>query len=150
MNNSAKPILTVAAVIQRDGKFLLVEERVRNRRVINQPAGRVEIGESLVNAAVREAMEETAWEFIPRGVVGVYRYASAAENKYYVRVCFHGEASRHHPDRELDSGIDRAVWLDRDELLANQLRWRSPLVIRCIDDYLAGRSFPLDLLVDLA
>jgi len=144
------PIISVATVVERDGAFLFVEETVKSRLVINQPAGRLEAGESLVNAAVREALEETGWEIEPLGLVGIYRWTSKREGKAYVRACFHGRALRHDTQRPLDTGIVRALWLDHATLLQRVQDLRSPLVLLCVNDYLAGRRFPLELLVDIA
>lgn len=144
-----QPLISVATVVERDNAFLFVEETVKSRLVINQPAGRLEADESLADAAVREALEETGWQIRPLGVVGIYRYSSAREGQTYVRVCFYGCALQHDPQRPLDKGIERVVWLNRNALLQRAQDLRSPLVLRCVDDYLAGRRFPLDLLIDL-
>ncbi|MBI3775976.1 MAG: NUDIX hydrolase [Gammaproteobacteria bacterium] len=146
----AAPIISVATIIERDGTFLFVEETVKSRLVINQPAGRLEAGESLLQAAVRETLEETGWTIEPQGLVGVYRFNSERENKAYLRVCFHGCALQHDALRPLDEGIVRALWLSPAALLQRRHELRTPLVLRCVDDYLAGRRFPLELLVDLA
>ncbi len=145
----APPIISVATVVERDGVFLFVEETVKSRLVINQPAGRLEAGESLPHAAVRETLEETGWLIEPLGLVGIYRWSSERELKAYVRVCFHGRALRHDAQRPLDQGIERALWLSHATLLQRVHDLRSPLVLRCVDDYLAGRRFPLELLVDI-
>ena len=145
----APPLISVATVVERDAAFLFVEETVKSRLVINQPAGRLEAGESLVNAAIREALEETAWAIEPLGLVGIYRWTSEREGKAYVRVCFYGRALHHDAQRPLDKGIERAVWMDYATLLQRVQDLRTPLVLRCVDDYLAGRRFPLDLLVDI-
>ena len=143
------PIVSVATVIERDGAFLFVEETVKSRIVVNQPAGRLEAGESLVNAAIRETLEETGWTVEPLGLVGIYRWTSECEGKAYVRVCFYGRALTHDAQRPLDTGIRCALWLDYAALLQRVHELRTPLVLRCVDDYLAGRRFPLDLLVDI-
>lgn len=150
-----KPDVTVAAVVEREGHFLCVEERVRSRLVINQPAGHLEKGESLVQAVVREALEETAWHFVPQSIVGVYLWNQAARtadgpSRTFLRVAFHGSVTHQEGGRTLDTGIERAVWLSREQLAARQARLRSPLVMRCIDDYLAGRRFPLEVLTHLS
>ncbi len=150
-----KPDVTVAAVVEREGRFLVVEERVRSRLVINQPAGHLEKGESLVQAVVRETLEETAWQFVPETLVGVYlwtqpvRSGDTLPGRTFLRVAFHGAVTRHDASRTLDTGIERAVWLSREQLAAQPARLRSPLVMRCVDDYLAGRRYPLDLLSHL-
>ena len=143
------PIVSVATVIERGGVFLFVEETVKSRIVINQPAGRLEADESLANAAIRETLEETGWTIEPLSLVGIYRWTSEREGKAYVRVCFYGRALAHDAQRQLDTGIRCALWLDHTALLERVHELRTPLVLRCLDDYLAGRRFPLDLLVDI-
>ena len=139
-----KPSVTVAAVIERDGRFLFVEERIDGRRVLNQPAGHLDPGESLVAACRREVMEETAHHFEPAGLVGVYRWHYAAKDVTFLRFCFHGSPGKAER-RPLDKEIVQVHWLSADELRARKAEHRSPLVQRCVDDYLAGRRFPLDL-----
>ena len=140
-----KPSATVAAVIERDGKFLIVEEPREHGIVFNQPAGHLEEGESLMNAVIREVREETAWKFTPEFIVGIYRWQSQALGKTHIRTTFCGSVSDHDPNQELFDGIIRADWKTLDELRhSNQLR--SPLVLRCIADYQAGARHSLDLL----
>ena len=141
-----KPSVTVAAVVERDGRFLLVEEDTANGRLFNQPAGHLDPGESLLQAVAREALEETAYSFKPTGLLGVYQYHSTANDVTYIRFAFTGEIAGHDPDRALDTGIVRAAWLAPDEIRCETGRHRSPLVMRCIDDYLAGRRYPLAIL----
>jgi 8-oxo-dGTP pyrophosphatase MutT (NUDIX family) len=143
------PHATVAAVVERDGAFLLVEETKAGRRVLNQPAGHLEDGESLLEAVVRETLEETAWTFRPRGLVGIYRWRHPGSGETFLRTCFYGDAVQHHPERALDVGIDAAVWLTPDAIRAQAERLRSPLVLRTLEDYLSGGRFPLDVLKDL-
>src|SRR5262245_42946135 len=138
-----KPNVTVAAVIERDGRFLLVEEDTEYGRLINQPAGHLEPGESLLEAVAREALEETACSFAPAALLGVYQYHHAAADVTYLRFAFIGAASGPDPGRALDTGIVRALWLAPEEIRQAAGRHRSPLVMRCIDDYLAGRRYPL-------
>ena len=138
--------LTVAAVVERGGRFLLVEERVRGAAVINQPAGHVEAGEALLAACAREVLEETAWEFAPEALLGVYHYRPAAQADSYLRFAFCGRLARR-LDRPLDRAILRTLWLGRDELAAlDPARLRSPMVRDCVDDYCAGVRHPLSLL----
>lgn len=142
--------VTVAVVVEQDGRFLLVEEHNENSAspVINQPAGHVEAGETLVTAAVREALEETGWAVEVTDLLGFYTYTpphAAADYTYY-RVCFIAKALEHY-NRPLDQGIIRAVWLTLDELEATG-QARSPLVTRCLRDYLAGQRFPLNLIYE--
>ena len=143
-----KPNVTVAAIVERDGRFLLVEEQTENGLMFNQPAGHLEDKESLVAAAIRETLEETAWEFVPEALVGIYRWRVPGRDVTYLRVAFCGRLGSHYPDRPLDEGIVRAVWQSAAEIRAGRDRHRSPLVVRCMEDYLSGRRAPLDLLVD--
>jgi 8-oxo-dGTP pyrophosphatase MutT (NUDIX family) len=145
-----KPHATVAAVIERDGLFLMVEESSDGEIVYNQPAGHLDPNESLIQAAIRETREETAWRFQPEAIVGIYRWLHEPTDRTYLRVCFSGDCDDHHADQALDDGILRAVWLSREELLAQPDKLRSPMVMRCIDDYLAGKRYPLELLQDLS
>jgi 8-oxo-dGTP pyrophosphatase MutT (NUDIX family) len=140
--------VTVAAVVERDGRFLLVEEETDEGLRLNQPAGHLEPGESLLAGVARETLEETAWRFAPGWLLGVYRWEHPGTEVTYVRFAFGGSLVDHNPARRLDQGIVRAVWLTPDELRLQSARHRSPLVQRCVEDYQAGRRYPLDLLVD--
>jgi ADP-ribose pyrophosphatase YjhB (NUDIX family) len=144
-----KPNVVVAAIVERDGKFLLVEEKAEGRLVLNQPAGHLDEGESLVDAVVRETLEETAWHFLPEALLGVYRWPHPTKSMTYLRFTFIGRVLRHEPGRSLDHGIARALWLTPEEIRTERARHRSPQVERCLDDYLAGQRYPLDLLKDL-
>ena len=139
--------VTVAAIAEREGRFLVVEEETDEGVRLNQPAGHLEPDESLVEAVVRETLEETAYGFVPRSLLGVYRWRHPAKGISYVRFAFVGEVTGPETGRALDAGILRALWLTPAELSAQAARHRSPLVQRCIQDYLAGRRFPLDLLI---
>lgn len=143
---SWEPHVTVAVVVEHDGRFLLVEEVADLARpVFNQPAGHVEQGETLAQAAVREALEETGWEVALTGFLGLYVYTPPHKpGMTYYRACFLAEPSRHHPQRPLDDGILRAVWLTPDEIAASD-RLRSPLVLKCVQDAVSGRRLPLDV-----
>lgn len=141
--------VTVAAVVEREERFLMVEEYVRGTRVFNQPAGHLEPGESLVDAAVRETREETGFRFEPRYVLGVYLWRSEAAESSFLRVTFIGSAEAPTGPVELDEGIVAAHWLSRNQLLSRGERLRSPLVLQCIDDYRAGIRYPLDCLTHL-
>ncbi|MFP5507049.1 MAG: NUDIX hydrolase [Gammaproteobacteria bacterium] len=141
--------VTVAAITERAGRFLLVEEHVAGELRLNQPAGHLEPDENLHDAVIREALEETASRFRPQALVGLYLWRVPDSDLTYLRAAFCGDIGDPDPQRPLDAGIERAVWLSRDEILARRAAWRSPLVLRCIDDYLAGRRYPLDLLVDM-
>ena len=138
-----KPSVTVAAVVERDGRFLLVEEETDRGRLFNQPAGHLDPGESLTEAVVRETMEETAHAFKPTALLGVYQYHHPGDDVTYIRFAFTGEITAHEAGRALDHGIIRAVWLTPQEIRREAARHRSPLVLRCMDDYLAGLRYPL-------
>jgi 8-oxo-dGTP pyrophosphatase MutT (NUDIX family) len=144
-----KPDVTVAAVAERDGQFLLVEERASGRIVLNQPAGHLELGETFIDAVVRETLEETGWTFRPQSVVGVYVWQPEHLSRTFLRVAFSGVLESHDPDRPLDHGIVRTRWCGRDQLIAQQAKLRSPLVLNCVDDYLAGARYPLELISHL-
>jgi 8-oxo-dGTP pyrophosphatase MutT (NUDIX family) len=144
-----KPHVTVAAVAERDGRFLVVEERAGGRKVINQPAGHLEDGETFIDAVVRETLEETAWTFIPQAIVGVYLWRPEHMNRTFLRVAFCGELVSHDASRSLDRGILRTHWMGRDELMSPRARLRSPMVLQCVDDYLAGTRHPLALISHL-
>ncbi|WP_286238713.1 NUDIX hydrolase [Neptuniibacter halophilus] len=140
------PHATVAVIVEQEGKFLLVEEHSSGQIVFNQPAGHIEEDESFVQAACRETLEETAWHIRPQALVGFYVYKSGSNNTTYHRACFIADAIRHEPDLKLDEGIIRAVWMTRDEVAAQAEKLRSPMVLQCIDDYLAGQRYPLELI----
>lgn len=142
--NSFEPRITVATIVEQDGKFLLVRELAAGKQVLNQPAGHVEAGESLVQAAFRETLEETAWQVGVEGFIGTYIYQPTLDAAVYYRFCFIASALKHDTRQKLDRDIIEAVWLTRDELQAHTDELRSPLVLRCIDDYLSGRRLPLD------
>jgi 8-oxo-dGTP pyrophosphatase MutT (NUDIX family) len=137
-----KPSATVAAVLERNGRFLLVEEPIDGRRVLNQPAGHLEPDESLVAACRREVLEETAHRFEPTALIGIYRWRYAPEDVTFLRFCFRGRIEGIE-NRPLDSEIVALHWLSRDQLAARRADHRSPLVQRCVDDFIAGRQFPL-------
>lgn len=140
-----KPHITVATIVEADGRFLMVEESKAGRNVLNQPAGHLEPNETLRQAAARETLEETGWDVELTGVVGIYLYTAPSNGVTYQRVCFAARAVQHHPERALDTGIVSAPWMSRDELMAVPERWRSELVPRCIDDYLRGPLYALEL-----
>jgi 8-oxo-dGTP pyrophosphatase MutT (NUDIX family) len=142
-----KPNVTVAAVVQRDGKFLLVEEETDAGLAFNQPAGHLEEGESLIAAVVRETLEETAYHFKPTHLIGVYNWKHPSKDVTYLRFAFAGELRGFEAERELDDGIVAARWLTLAEVKETQARHRSPLILRCIEDLIAGKRYPLDLLV---
>lgn len=133
-----KPDVTVAAVTEDDGRFLVVEERINHQLVLNQPAGHVEHGETLLEAVVREAREETAWRFEPRALLGAYLWRNPANGRSTLRFAFTGTVSDHKPEQPLDKPIVTTHWLTRAQLMERELRLRNPLVLRCVDDYLNG------------
>lgn len=149
MSTRWRPHVTVAAVVEQDNRFLMVEELVDGRPVYNQPAGHLEDGESLTEAVIRETLEETAGRFMPEAVVGVYRWIEPTRGRTYLRTCFTGRCAHFDPRAELDAGIQRAVWLELDELRRGGLALRSPLVLRCIEDYRRGRRYPMELFTDV-
>lgn len=144
-----KPNVTVAAIVEQAGKFLLVEEETADGALFNQPAGHLEKGESLLQAVIREAREETAYDFAPTALLGVYHWAHPRKDITYLRFAFVGELTGHHPEQALDDGILRACWMSPDEIRASQDRHRSPQVLTCIEHYLAGQRFPLSVLTHL-
>jgi 8-oxo-dGTP pyrophosphatase MutT (NUDIX family) len=149
MSDIWKPSVTVAAIIERNNKFLMIEEETSEGLRINQPAGHLDPNESLVQAVIRETLEETAHDFTPTDLIGTYlsRYVSpkTGEEVTYLRFAFTGELGQAQA-RALDTGIVRTLWMSHDELLASQARHRSPLVMQCVHDYLLGRRAPLELI----
>ena len=149
MPNRWKPNVTVAALIERDGHFLLVEEDTSDGLRLNNPAGHLDPGESPIQACIREVLEETAHDFTPTAVVGVYlnrfRRTRTGDDITYLRFAFAGQLGTHHGWRALDEGIVRTVWMTPEEIRATRDRHRSPLLLRCLDDYLAGQRFSLNL-----
>jgi 8-oxo-dGTP pyrophosphatase MutT (NUDIX family) len=150
MNTRWKPSATVAAIIERDGRYLLVEEETPEGLRLNNPAGHLDPGESPAHGAAREALEETAHHFVPTALLGVYlsrfQRPATGEDVTFLRFAFVGELGAVEADRALDTGIVRTVWMTPDEIRASAARHRSPLVLRCMQDHLAGRRFPLDLI----
>ena len=144
-----KPNTTVAAIIEQNGKFLLVEEKTNRGNRFNQPAGHLEDGESLIEAVIRETMEESAYEFTPEALLGVYHWKHPHNDTTYLRFAFIGKAGVHYPKQELDEGIIQAVWMDVEEIREKQNLMRSPQVLTCIEDYLAGKRYPLEVVTHL-
>jgi ADP-ribose pyrophosphatase YjhB (NUDIX family) len=140
-----KPHVTVAAVIERDGKFLLVEEETDEGIRFNQPAGHLECEEALTDAVIREALEETAYHFVPTALVGVYNWRHRAKDITYLRFAFSGKITGRDEGRKLDAGIIAARWLTFAEVRACQAQHRSPLILRCIEDWQAGKRYPLEI-----
>jgi len=146
---ASKHHITVACVVQRDGKFLFVEETVGGNLVLNQPSGHWEDGETLVEGAIREGLEETGWELRATALLGIYEYEPPGLGYGFLRFAFLADAVRHHADRPLDDGIACAVWMTADELRAASARHRSPMVQRAVDDALAGKALPLSFIAHL-
>lgn len=139
------PHVTVATIIEEHGRFLMVEEIKNNCHVLNQPAGHLEKNETLLEAAVRETLEETAWDVELTGVIGIYLF-TAANGISYQRICFSAKTIQHHADRKLDDGITGTLWLTKEELLSRKTQWRHPIILTCINDYLAGHNYPLSII----
>ena len=139
-----KPSVTVAAVIERHGRFLIIQERIGDRLVLNQPAGHLDPGESLAAACRREVLEETAHRFEPTALVGIYRWRDPAKDFTFLRFCFRGTLGAAEK-RPLDKEIVALHWLTLEELKQRKAEHRSPLVQKCVEDFLAGRDFPLDV-----
>ncbi|NND53880.1 MAG: NUDIX hydrolase, partial [Gammaproteobacteria bacterium] len=137
--------LTVAAVVERQSRFLCVEEISGGRHVINQPAGHVETGESLRAAVVRETFEETAWRFEPTAISGIYLWEHPEKAERFLRVVFCGNVAGHDPQQALDDGILRAPWLSYQDLLDREPQLRSPMVLRAIDDFRNGSRYPVNM-----
>jgi ADP-ribose pyrophosphatase YjhB (NUDIX family) len=142
-----KPNVTVAAVCEQDGRFLLVEEETDAGLKLNQPAGHLECGEALVDAVVRETLEETAYSFQPEFLVGIYSWQHTVKGITFLRFAFAGKILSHYASRKLDAGIVRALWMSEDEIRAEVPRHRTPLLLRCIEDFRAGCNYPLEMLV---
>ena len=140
------PHVTVAAIVERNGKFLMVEEETDDGIRFNQPAGHLESGETLTEAIVREAMEETGHMFVPRFLVGVYHWNHPTKNITYLRFTFSGETVRYNSDGVLDAGILGVHWLTFDEIRARGTQHRSPMVLSCLEDWQAGRCYPMELI----
>jgi 8-oxo-dGTP pyrophosphatase MutT (NUDIX family) len=144
-----KPHATVAAIIERENKFLMVEELIRGERLYNQPAGHLDPDESLIDAVIRETQEESAWQFVPEAVTGIYLWKHPGNGETFLRVAVCGSCINHDEQQPLDDGILKAVWKSREELVQDPHKLRSPMVINCIDDYLAGKRYPLDMLINV-
>jgi 8-oxo-dGTP pyrophosphatase MutT (NUDIX family) len=145
-----RPDLAAAAIVQRDNRFLIVEECIRGTLLFNQPAGHVDDGESIIDAVVRETLEETAWHFVPRALLGIYLWRNPDNGHSILRVAITGEVTSHDAGRKLDEPVIAAHWLEREALLAQPGKLRSPLVMRCIDDHLGGQRHELSALNYLA
>jgi 8-oxo-dGTP pyrophosphatase MutT (NUDIX family) len=144
-----KPNTTVAAIIEQSGKFLLVEEITDRGNRFNQPAGHLEDNETLMQAVIRETLEESAYNFTPTALLGVYHWKHPHNDTTYLRFAFIGKVGVHYPMQELDNGIVRAVWMTIEEIREKAALMRSPQVLTCIEDYLSGKSYPLEVITNL-
>lgn len=144
------PHLTVAAIIEQQGHFLMVEEAADGRKVLNQPAGHVEEHESITQAVIRETREEAGVHFTPQWITGIYRWANPDTHITYLRICFCGPALEIEPKPVLDKAIEATHWLSHVQLQQRAGQTRSPLVLKCVADYLQGQRYPLNLLCELA
>jgi len=144
-----KPNTTVAAIVEQNGKFLLVEETTDRGNRFNQPAGHLEDGETLIEAVIRETLEESAYKFTPEALLGVYHWKHPHNDTTYLRFAFIGKVDTHYPEQILDDGIIRAVWMSVDEIREKQNLTRSSQVLSCIEDYLAGKRYPLEVVTHL-
>src|SRR5450830_25525 len=145
-----KPNTTVAAIVEIDGKFLLVEEDTADGIRLNQPAGHLEDGETLLQAVVREAQEESAYTVQPEALLGIYQWRLVEKDITYMRFAFIASIIAHDAKQKLDAGIIRAIWMDAGEIKANRHRLRSPQVLQCVEDYLAGQRFPLGVITHIS
>ena len=144
-----KPNTTVAAIVEQNGKFLLVEEKTDRGNRYNQPAGHLEDNETLIAAVIRETMEEAAYEFTPEALLGVYLWKHEHNDTTYLRFAFIGKVGVHYPLQELDDGIVQTVWMDIDEMRDKANLMRSPQVLMCVEDFLAGKHYPLQVVTHL-
>jgi 8-oxo-dGTP pyrophosphatase MutT (NUDIX family) len=144
-----KPNATVAAIVEQDGLFLLVEEKTSRGNRFNQPAGHLEDGETILHAVIRETLEETAYDFTPEALLGIYHWRHEHNETTYLRFAFIGSVGQHYPQQVLDDGIIRAVWMSIDEIREKQTLMRSDQVLTCFEDYLAGKQYPLAAITHL-
>ncbi|CAN4274652.1 MutT NTP pyrophosphohydrolases including oxidative damage repair enzymes [Methylophilaceae bacterium] len=148
-NQQFRPNSTVAAIIEQNGKFLLVEEKTDRGNRFNQPAGHLEDNETLVQAVIRETLEESAYDFVPTALLGIYHWKHPHNDITYLRFAFIGNVGVHYETQQLDDGIISAVWMTLDEIHEKATLMRSPQVLTCIEDYLSGKSFPLEVITNL-
>ena len=144
-----KPNATVAAIVERNGQFLLVEETTSRGNRFNQPAGHLEDKETITQAVIRETREETAYDFVPESLLGIYHWRHEHNETTYLRFAFIGHVTNHYPEQDLDEGIVRAVWMDINEIREKQALMRSDQVLTCFEDYLAGKHYPLETITHL-
>lgn len=143
------PHVTVATILEQDNKFLFVEELIGGQKVINQPAGHWEQGETLLEASIRETLEETAWLYNPEYLTGIYQWKHPQNHDTFLRFCFTGNLVKHDKMQILDKEILQAVWLDQDDLNKRRAELRSPLVQACLDDYCSGKRYDLSILQNI-
>lgn len=141
-----KPNVTVASIVEIDRKFLMVEEESATGPVLNQPAGHLEPNESMQQAVVRETLEETGYQFMPKAIIGSYLWHNEENETTYFRTTFVGNVDELNVKNELDVGIIRAIWMTHDEILTSQHRLRSPIILESIKDYLSGNQYPLEMI----
>jgi 8-oxo-dGTP pyrophosphatase MutT (NUDIX family) len=146
MSTLWKPHVVVAAIVEQDGRFLMVEEVTEDGIQFNQPAGHLEANESLQDAVVREALEETAHHFVPEALLGIYRWRVPHRDRVYLRFAFTGRITGFDPSQALDKGILHAAWMTPEEIEAVKVQHRSPMISQCIADYQSGRRYSLNLL----
>jgi 8-oxo-dGTP pyrophosphatase MutT (NUDIX family) len=144
-----KPNATVAAIVEKEGKFLLVEETTSRGNRFNQPAGHLEDNETIINAVIRETLEETAYDFCPSALLGIYHWKHDHNHTTYLRFAFIGSVGKHYAEQRLDDGIIRAVWMSIDEIREKKALMRSDQVLTCFEDYLAGKHYPLETITHL-
>lgn len=144
-----KPHATVAAIVENDGQFLLVEEMTSRGNRYNQPAGHLEDNETITQAVIRETLEETAYAFQPESLLGIYHWKHEHNDTTYLRFAFIGKVGAHYPEQALDDGIIRTVWMSIEEIREKQAVMRSPQVVTCFEDYLAGKQYPLETITNL-
>lgn len=144
-----KPNATVAAIVEEGGKFLLVEEETSRGNRYNQPAGHLEENETIVSAVIRETLEETAYDFKPEALLGIYHWKHDHNDTTYLRFAFIGKVSNFHANQALDDGIIRTVWMTAEEMREKQALMRSDQVLICVEDYLAGKHHPLETIKHL-
>jgi len=144
MNKKWIPHVTVATIIEKDNKFLMVEEDLHDKKLLNQPAGHLDENETLIEAAIRETLEESAWLVEINHLIEFAQWTSPNSDTHFLRACFSGTAIKNFPNQKLDDGIIRSLWMTRDEVQQNAHRLRSPLVLNHIDHYIAGKKYDLD------
>lgn len=149
MNNLWKPRVTVAGIVEADGRFLMVEEQVPAGLVLNQPAGHLEANETLIDAVVRETLEESGWHITPVALIGVYQWQHPSRDMTVIRFAIAANAVSHEQDLDLDEGIVGTLWLTPDDIRNQRDRLRSPMVLQGIEDSLAGCRYPLEILNNL-